>query len=137
MSSDPSLHPIERGITPLVFSLYTSRVCQPCWSCEGHTDASGKVRKIPRAWFYVRSLVFADLVAQYLGELAVSRKLSQPWMLRVVNWGEAEDTALSIEPKLAPDQEPVLHRLRGDVVTIADNFLADIRQLARRQAKSR
>ncbi len=136
MSSDPDKYPIERGIVPLVYSLYSARVYQPCWSCEGHVDATGKLRKLPRAWFYVRSLVFADLMAQHLGELHTAGQLSQPWLLRVVNWGEAVDTALAIEPWLVPDQEPVLHRLRRDVLTIATDLLAGVKQLARRRISS-
>lgn len=133
MSSDPHDHPIEPGIVPLVYSLHTVPECRPCWSCEGHEDSSGRLRKLPRAWFYVRSLVHADLVAEYLAELRIARKLSHPWLLCVVNWGNAVDTAFSIEPKLIPDQEPILHRLRRDVRTIAGGLLADIKLLARRR----
>ncbi len=134
MSSDPDKYPIEPGIVPLVYSLYTLRECRPCWSCEGHREPSGnRVRKLPRVWFYARSLVYPDLMTEYLTELRAARKLFHPWVLCVVNWGDALDTAFSIEPRPITDEGPVLDRLRRDVRSIAVDLPAEIRRLARRR----
>ena len=56
MSVEPDAYPIEPGIAPLVFEFYALRLCPPCWSCEGHVDAAGKLTRLPRVWFFCREI---------------------------------------------------------------------------------
>ncbi len=69
MSCDPDHHPIEPAVLPLVFAMKRQGTFQPCWSCEGHLGLDGTLWKIPRIWFYARSLVAARLLTEGLGDL--------------------------------------------------------------------
>lgn len=136
MSSDPDQYPVEEGIIPLVYALNTLRVCQPCWSCEGHYGPLGVLRKLPRVWFYSRSLIYPDVLAEYLSELRIKRRLASTWNLCVVHWGESmasAATAFSIEPKFTTDDAPKLDALRADVRTIAADLSSNVKHLARRR----
>lgn len=84
MTSD-SRFPIEPAIAPLVYALSSLRVCEPCWSCEGHADAQGKVIRIPRVWFYCRSLTYPRLMDRYFSHLKLKKRLNYPWHLCVTH----------------------------------------------------
>ncbi len=133
LSVEPDLYPIEAAILPLVYALSALRVCKPCWSCEGHYDAAGKLYKLPRVWFFARSITIPDVIAEHLARLRSERRLAYPWMVSVVPRGDSLDTAYSIEPKLGPDSDPNLARLHHDVRTIADDMREKIEPITRRR----
>ena len=87
LSSDPENHPLESRIAPLVYEIKRLEVFDPCWSCAGHDGADGALWKIPRVWFYCRSVVHLRVLADALKELHLDRRLSVPW--RVVPQGDA------------------------------------------------
>ncbi len=37
----------------------------PFWSCEGHIGPAGKVTRLPRVWFYARSVLYPRLITEY------------------------------------------------------------------------
>jgi hypothetical protein len=132
MSSDPDDFPIETGIAPLVYILHSINGCDPCWSCEGHTDGNQRLKRLPQVWFTTESLAIVRLIQELLEDLRIKRKLSGPWRLRVTctdNF-ESPHTTFSIEPELEPGAKAELGRLHKDIRTIADRFRADIRHLA-------
>ena len=75
MSSEGERYPVEEKIRPLVYSFYTLRVCMPCWSCEGHYKSNGfEVSKVPKVWFYSRSLLYPRLISEHLSLLKSHKK---------------------------------------------------------------
>lgn len=91
----------------------------PCWSCEGHTDAAGQVRKIPRIWFYSDSVVHPRALAEAIERLYAARRLSAHWHL-VLTHSDAcnPDTTFSLE---AAAEQP-LSKLQGDLRVMADEL---------------
>lgn len=130
LSSDPDQHPVEAKIIPLVYSLSTLRVCQPCWSCEGHYDAGGQLNRVPSVWFYADSAAYPAVIADYLTELRIRKTLSYPWQVSLVSWGNSFDITYAIEPDLKREREPRLHAMQKDVVTISERLRDEIRRLA-------
>ena len=130
MTSDPEAFPIEPQIVPLVYSLHALGVCPPCWSCEGHTDASGALARKPGVWFYSRSLAYPGLIAHYLDRLKFERTLNFPWRVRVVEWGESLDTGFAIEPEVGPESGPRLALLHRDIVAISREIVAGVKDAA-------
>ena len=56
---------IEAGILPLVYAVNCLSACHPFWSCEGHIGPAGKVNRMPRVWFYARSVLYPRLITEY------------------------------------------------------------------------
>ncbi len=132
MTSDPNF-PIETAIAPLVYALFSLKLCQPCWSCEGHADAEGKVTRIPRVWFYCRSLVYPKLIDRYLTYLKFKRRLNYPWHLCITHFeDEGADTAFSMEPDLSYVDQPELNLLQRDIGPIANGLSAYLKTEARK-----
>src|ERR1700678_3681924 len=69
LSSEGEQSPVEPLVSPLVFELKKLGVFYPCWSCEGHTGQDGKVRNIPRVWFYADSVVHVRGLADAINRL--------------------------------------------------------------------
>ncbi|MGE4165240.1 MAG: hypothetical protein AB7E67_04565 [Xanthobacteraceae bacterium] len=61
--STDSRYPIEPLVAPLTFELKRLGAFHPCWSCEGHNDAAGRLNKKPALWFYVESVVHIRALA--------------------------------------------------------------------------
>ena len=109
-------------MAPLVFELKKLGVFHPCWSCEGHAIVIGKLRKMPRVWFY------ADFGRPYprswpkrWERLGNARRLSSRWQI-VVTHSDADnpDTTFSLQPEPAP--ETSLGSLQGDLRALADEL---------------
>lgn len=132
MSSEPEQYPIENNIVPLVYAFYTSRVCIPCWSCEGHMtrDGAGMVRA-PQVWFYSRSSLYARFVAEHIEKLQVSRKLSNSWTVRVLAWGAGVDCRFALLPELEPGVKTDLHSLQRQARVIAETLVLSLKERAR------
>jgi hypothetical protein len=135
MSSDPVRHPLEGRIAPLVYELKRLETFHPCWSCEGHNDADGKLWKIPRVWFYCESVVQLRVLADAVKELHLAEKLSVPWRVALTFSNEDNaDTTFSLEPDL-DHERPLLPALQRDIDTIADHLrelaFAEARKLSR------
>ncbi len=145
LSSDPENHPLESRIAPLVYEIKRLEVFDPCWSCEGHNRADGSLWKIPRVWFYCRSVVHLRVLANALKELHMDQRLSVPWrVVLTFSDGDNADTTFSLEPSplatgpLAPGpgaSRPPLADLQRDVDTIAghlrDMVFDEARKLSR------
>ena len=133
MSSDPGRYPIEEKIAPLVYEFYGLRICEPCWSCEGHCSSDGQLIKIPQVWFYTRSMLYPRLISEYLEDLLFKKLLTYPWHICITYSSAAEvDTAFSIEPRLTLVKDPQLELLQKDVALIAADFIEAIRARAKR-----
>lgn len=134
LSSDPVRFPIEPAIVPLVYALASLRVCQPCWSCEGHNDKGGVLHKLPRVWFFSKSVVYPDVLTRFLSLVKTTKKLSVDWQVCSVYWGGNLESTFSLEPKLHPGDRPALAELQADVKKIAANLHWDIKQIAAERA---
>ena len=133
MSSDPDRYPIEERIVPLVYEFYGLRICEPCWSCEGHGSSDGALIKIPQVWFYTRSMLYPRLISEYLEDLLFKKLLAYPWHICITYSSTVNvDTAFSIEPQLNLVKEVQLERLQKDVAVIAADFIEAIRARAKR-----
>jgi hypothetical protein len=130
MSSEPEAHPIEPGIAPLVYSLYALRVCHPCWSCEGHYDAGGRLSRLPSVWFHSSSATYPAVIAECLWELEFANKLASPWRVAAVAWGNRLDSTFSIEPDLRRSEPPPLSALHRDVEAIAAALVDEARRIS-------
>lgn len=128
MSSEPDRYPIESGIAPLVYAFFTTRVCQPCWSCEGHEIAGDGEPKLPRVWFYSRSILYPRLVQELTEELKFKRKLSHAWCVRVLAYSNNRDTRFSLEPVVVPGAPFRLANMQADSKIIASNLVEWIRE---------
>ena len=127
MSSAPDDFAIEAGIVALVYAFNCLRLTQPCWSCEGHFNKSGELYKLPRVWFYARSMTYPDLISEVLSDLDIARRLSLPWQVCVVCWNDNLDITFSVEPKINPTTKPELKKMRHDARIIADSLMTDMK----------
>ena len=132
MSSDPDLYPIEKHVVPIVYSLYTLRLLMPCWSCEGHLDASHNISKLPKIWFYSVSPFYAKLVSQVLTDLRQKRRIKNDWIVIILPFSQSMFTlTYSIEPKsdqYSSDLE--LTSLQNDMSIIGENLRCEVLKLA-------
>ena len=131
LSSDPDDFAIEAGIVALVYAVNSLRLTPPCWSCEGHYNKSGDLYKLPRVWFYARSMAYPDLISDVLSDLAIAHRLSLAWQVCVVSWSDSLDVTFAIEPRFDPARQPELGMLRHDATVIADSLMADIKAKSR------
>lgn len=130
LSSDPEKFPIEQGIVPLVFALNNMEIGAPCWSCEGHPSLDETPGKLPQVWFYVRHMVYPDLLARYLWSLHFRELIGNRWKVAVVSTENNIDTTFAIAPD-ASDGPLNLAALRRDIRVIGERMSKDIANIAR------
>ena len=122
MSSDPVNHPLEDRIAPLVYELKRLDAFHPCWSCEGHNGADGKLWKVPRVWFYCESVIHLRVLSDAVKELHLAEKLNVPWRVTLTFSDEDNaDTTFSLEPDL-DHKRPLLYALQLDIDAIAEHL---------------
>ena len=123
LSSEGEQSPVEPLVAPLVFELKKLGVFYPCWSCEGHADQNGKVRNIPRIWFYAHSVVHIRGLADAINRLFNAGRLSTRWQI-VLTHSDADnpDTTFSLEPEPAP--AVALDTLQADLRAMSDELAA-------------
>ncbi len=121
LSSDPA-SPLEPAIVPLAFELKRLGVFCPCWSCEGHNDAEGRLTKLPRVWFYAQSVVHVRALAETIDRLSATKPFSAPWRV-VVTYSDPDnpDTTFSLEPEPAGGGA-ALTGLQNDARRIAEGL---------------
>jgi len=121
LSSEGERSPLEPVVAPLVFELKKLGVFYPCWSCEGHTDCSGNLRKIPRVWFYADSVIHIRALSEAINRLFHAGRLAARWAVVVTHSDPANpDTTFSLEPEPGMVQDlPALH---GDLRAMADEL---------------
>lgn len=120
LSSDPA-NPLEPLIAPLTFELKRLGVFHPCWSCEGHNDASGRLWKLPRVWFYADSVVHIRALGEALDRLFTEKRVSARWRV-VLTYSDAgnPDTTFSLEPEISGSQQ--LSEFQADARAIAEGL---------------
>ncbi|MCH8111808.1 MAG: hypothetical protein IH905_07620 [Proteobacteria bacterium] len=128
MSSEPDEFPVEPGIVPLVFALYSLRQVEPCWSCEGHVKDDGTFRRLPQAWFYCRSQVLPRIIADAVSQLRLQGVTQATWIVNVTYAAEESlDPVFAIRPDLSLSEPYDLRTLRRDVEGLADGLLEAVR----------
>jgi hypothetical protein len=96
-------------------------VFHPCWSCEGPTDETGRLWKLPRVWFYADSVVHIRGLSDALNRLFHAGQLSVRWHLVLTHSDpDNPDTTFSLEPETAV--ETSLGALQGDLRVMADDL---------------
>ena len=95
---------------------------RPFRSCAGLGGADGALWKIPRIWFYGRSVVHLRVLADAFEERHLDRRLSVPWrVVLTFSDGDNADTTFSREPgSLAPG--PLHAALQRDIETVAGHL---------------
>lgn len=137
MSSEPERYPIENEIVSIVYALYTTRVCAPCWSCGGHApETENQNPKLPRVWFYARSIVYPRLLAEYLDDLTFRKVITQAWCIRVLSWGSGLDTRFCLEPVLEPGDTVCLDTVQKEAQSIGASLHEGMRHRAEVMLKS-
>lgn len=137
MSSEPEEFPIELGIVPLVFALYSLRRVEPCWSCEGHLKEDGTFWRLPQAWFYCRSQVLPRIIADAVSQLRAEGATQATWVVNVTYAAEESlDPVFTIRPDLSLSEPYDLRTLRRDVEGLADGLLETVRERARHYLKA-
>lgn len=131
MSSEPAAYPVEARVLPLVMELNKTGFIQTCWSCEGHTDASGRLTKIPRIWFYTHTHVYVRVLANVLSRAKTVRKLNYDWVIKLVNLEDSVSNSYSLEPDLTYVATPELMRLQEDLFRLSDHLNTELYQEAR------
>ncbi len=123
LTSDPENYPIETGIVPLVFEMTRLGIFEPCWSCEGHLNTSGKLWKLPRVWFYCESMVHIRLLVDGLKDMELAGKLTNKWQV-VVTFSDPDnpETTFSLEPVLESEAPSILPKLQADANVIAQSL---------------
>ena len=128
MSGEPEKFPIEAGIVPLVYALYSLRLVTPCWSCEGHLSNDGKIGKLPKVWFYSASSFYPKMIAQVLGSLQAHHKIGYSWMVRVLPFSQSTfSTTYSIE---ASPSDASLDALQKDIIVLGHQLRLEMLKLA-------
>lgn len=129
MSGSPDRYPIEPGIVPLVYALYSMRLITPCWSCEGHVESDGVMRKRPKVWFYSSSSFYVKLISQTINDLQSQHKISSGWGIRILPFSESMySTTYSIEPL---EINVGLEKLRADIILLGKELRFDLLLLAK------
>jgi len=134
MSSEPDRYPIEPLVLPLVFHLNALRVIETCWSCEGHDDpfkGKGKIWKLPQVWFYSQSVVYPQLINDYLMDLMRFERLNHTWQVSLSYSDDAYATCFVMLPNLCQLEEVSLLSLQRDIKEISTSLENNVRATAR------
>jgi hypothetical protein len=131
LSSDPENHPVEPAIMPLVFELKRLAVFEPCWSCEGHNDNSGKLWKVPTVWFYCASPLQLRLLNDAIKSLELGGVLKTRWQVSVTHSDpENPETTYALMPAAPLPEGITLGELQADVPAIANALHETLRDQA-------
>lgn len=131
LSSDPTRYPIESKIMPLVMQISALRVCQPCWSCEGHANQKGDILNLPCVWFYVDDMTVLEVFSHFLASASAQQNLACQWHIEVV-YGVTE-LAFSCTPSAwALPPEISLRSLHGDIAKLSSSIRDGFHHQARR-----
>lgn len=130
LSSEPASYPVETNVVPLVFELSATRLMQPCWSCEGHLNASGELWKLPQVSFYSASPIYPQLLLKHICALAMHKQLTYPWHVVLSDFGQTWETTYTLEPNLNREQKVHLGNLQHDLNTLADHLSVKLKALA-------
>jgi len=130
LSAEPDRYPIELLVVPIVYELSASGLAQPCWSCEGHNDASGTLYKWPRVWFYASSVTYVELLRAALADLFDAGRTGRAWEVKRCAWQPHPASVMYVlEPCRAGD-EPTLRQLHRDLRVLGRTLAVDVRRLA-------
>jgi len=129
LSSEENTFPIESHILPLVYALNKMNIFQTCWSCEGHTDANGKLNKLPQVWFYSNSMMLLRVMGDCISLLKSKNITHYNWQL-VISYAarDSEMNAFSLKPDLNFVATPELALLRQDILNIAQHLPKNLEQ---------
>ena len=131
LSIDPVQYPIEVKVIPLVYELFSMKLVQPCWSCEGHTQDKGDGQtwlwKVPQVCFYSSSPVYPQLLLRCLNNLKYTKQLSYPWHVVLSDFSQTWDVTYSIQPDLNQVAQPDLSKIQADLLVIGNNLYINMR----------
>lgn len=130
MSIEPDRYPIEGKILSLVFAFNCLRICPTFWSCQGHLQNDGVLRRVPQVWFYSRSVIYPRLISDLLSKLLLRKVIRYPWHVCVTFSGNGLDTGFSIEPDVKVIDDLVLDELQADTQAISESLVDGLRNLA-------
>ena len=124
MTSDDAF-PIEDRIAPLVYAFHQLNQCPPCWSCEGHLDLDGTIKRLPAVWFYASSQVFAGMIWEYVASLWLKKQTNASWRVVVaVTEPHGMEPAYSLEPEVPDGSSLTLAELQSDIDVIAQDLVS-------------
>lgn len=136
LSSEPGRYPIEAGVLPLVFALARLAHVKPCWSCEGHNDANGRLWKMPQVWFYACSPTCARLINLFLWEMRAAGFTGHEWRVTLSAFSEFDCDMYVIEPAIRPGVCS-LQGLQRDLAVLGQWIEAGVTAVAYRNLLSR
>ena len=86
--------------------------------------------RLPKVWFYSRSVLYPRLIAEFLNELKFRKLIHHEWGVRVLSFASELDTRFSISPEQNDVSIEVLEALQQESTTIATHLNKDIRKKA-------
>ncbi len=133
LSSEATSFPIEEKILPLVYAFNNMNVCQTCWSCEGHNDASGQLNKLPQLWFYSHSMILLRVMGDCISLLRSKKVTQYEWQLVIAYTAkDSEINAFALKPDLNFVSQADLTTLQQDIKKIAAYLPQGLEQTCRR-----
>ena len=139
LSTEGDVYPVEPAVVSLVYEMKRPGVYEPCWSCEGHLGADGKLTKLPQLWFYCDSMVHVRLLASTMAKLKYGGHLSAAWHV-VVTYSDPDNPQTTFSLELAAAQEheltlPALHKDLAEMARLLHGMIAGEAQNLQRDAK--
>lgn len=137
VSSSPQNYPIEAKIIPLVYSISSLAHCQPCWSCEGHTDQQGNVIKYPSVWFYSELMLLPHIINRTIQKLVLyDANVRNKWVVELVSFDANIAPAYVLKPTFESEEIVNLASLQGDVRYISEHLFNCVKSEARVQLQA-
>ena len=123
LSSEHARYPIEDNVLPLGFTLRSMKVCDPCWSCEGHLDGAQKLTKLPQVWFHCNSMTLIRLLDDCITYFKLRAIINNSWQI-VVTYTEPGSliNAFSLKPEVQVGQSLELEVLQQDLMSMAQHL---------------
>jgi len=129
MSSEGDRYPIETAVRGVTYELASLGVVHPCWSCEGHSDSHGNIRKLPQVVFYAEHSIIGKLIADHLMDLYFKKATYYSWIVSIsLIVPTYETTAWSIHPGNLQNEMFSLPNLQRDLVVLGGGLEQAIRK---------
>lgn len=127
LSTEPEKHPIEPHVLQVTFELSKLGLFQPCWSCEGHVDTSGKPYRQPQVVFYCANPVYALMLHEHIDLLHHGHHLHSRWHIGLTSLGQKMGVTYVLEPSVQAGSEVSLTELQEDLQVIGNKLAQHLR----------
>ena len=92
--------------------------------------------KVPQVCFYSQAAIYPKLVSSYLGKLFIRKQLTYQWNLFLSEISQSIYPTYCIRPDLNTENDPNLEYLQKDLLAIANNLHAQLKNEAKELLKT-